>query len=283
LELWSDEILDALERNLVLANLVNTDFSGMIQGKGDKINIPMISNLTANTKVANTAVTVQAPDAESCASITIDQHKEVSFLVEDFAEIQTSFVLRNAYTKRAGYAIALALDSALLALGEGAWDIIDATSTGNASVLVEDDILIAKTILDENLTPLEDRHIVIGPQQYNQLLSIDRFTSYEKLGPNGGGTPIQRGLLGAIHGFQVWMSQQLTATGTGTADTCNTLFFHRDALTLAVQLSPRVQVNYIPEYLGFLVTTDIIYGLATLRADWGVIVQNDAITYSLVT
>jgi N4-gp56 family major capsid protein len=260
-----------------MAKLVNTDFSDMVQGKGDTVNIPTVTNLTANDKVIKTAVTVQAPD-ESCLSITINKHKEVSFLVEDFVEIQSSVNLRSIYTKRAGYAIAKVIDDDLITQAGTCFDCIDATSTGNASVLSEEEILLAKTLLDENDTPMEDRHLVVAPQQYNELLKIDRFTEHRML--DNSGAPIQSGLLGSIHGFTVWMTQQLAATGTGTADTVDSLAFHRDSIALLIQLRPRVQANYIPEYLGWLVTVDVIYGLGCLRDDWGYVLQTDAITYS---
>lgn len=278
--LWSDEILDALERRLVLAKLVNTDFSDMVQGKGDSVRIPTVSNLSANDKTINTPVTVQAPD-ETCVTINVDKHKEVSFLVEDFVEIQSSVNLRSIYTKRAGYAIALVLDTDIKTQAGTCFDCIDSTSTGNTSVLSEADILLAKTLLDENDCPAEDRHLVVAPQMYNELLKIDRFTEHRML--DNSGLPIQRGLLGSIHGFTVWMTQQLNATGTATTDTINTLAFHRDAIALLVQLRPRVQANYIPEYLGWLVTVDTIYGMGCLRDDWGYIIQTDVITYDACT
>jgi len=275
-EIWSDEILDALEHRLVMAKLVNQDFSDLVQGKGDTVNIPTVSNLSANDKVVKTPVTVQAPD-ETCLAITIDHHKEVSFLVEDFVEIQTSVNLRSIYTRRAGYAIAKVIDDDLITQTGTCFDCIDSTSTGNASTLSEADILLAKTLLDENDCPMEDRHLVVSPQQYNELLQIDRFTEHRML--DNSGMPIERGLLGTIHGFTVWMTQQLAATGTATTDTVNSLAFHRDSMALLIQLRPRVQANYIPEYLGYLVTVDVIYGLGCLRDDWGYILQTDAVTY----
>lgn len=279
-ELWSDEILDALEKKLVLAKLVNTDFSDMVKGKGDMIRIPTISNLSANPKTARSPVTVQAP-TESVQTIDVDKHYEVSFLVEDLAEIQTAINLRSIYTRRAGYAIADQIDTHLKTLAESSFDIIDCKEGATSSYLSEADILLAKTLLDENYAPMEDRHIVVAPQQYNKLLEIDRFTAADKLGPNYE-AEIRRGLLGTLHGFNVWMTQQLTATGTNTTDTCNTLVFHRDSMALVMQLAPRTQANYVPEYLGWLVTIDVIYGYNELRDDWGFVIQNDAVAYSVV-
>ena len=277
--LWSDEILDALEHKLVMAKIVNQDFSAMVLEKGNVIHIPEISNLTANQKVTRVAVVVQAPTTETTCDITINQHWEVSFMVEDLAEIQTSVNLRNIYTKRAGYAIANKLDSALVTYAEAQFDTIDASSALNTSFLDEDDILLAKTILDENDCPQEDRHMVVAPQAYNKLLAIDRFTAADKLGPSFQ-NDIRQGALGMLHGFTVWMTQMLAATGTATTSTVETILMHRDALALAMQLAPRVQANYLPDYLGWLVTTDIVYGLGALRPSWGITLVNDAVTYT---
>jgi len=278
-ELWSDEILDALEHKLVMADLVNNSFSEMVKNKGDTIHIPIISNLTANTKSVRAPVTVQSPGTESTRDLTVDSHREVSFLVEDLGEIQTSINLRSIYTRRAGYAIANEIDGDLITVAQNYFDTIDSTTNANTGTLSEDDIILAKTILDENDCPAEDRHIVVSPQQYNKLLQIERFTEARMLGPQQE-REIRRGVVGMIHGFYVWMTQQLAASGTATTDTVDTLVFHRDALALVMQLAPRVQANYLPEYLGWLVTVDTVYGMGELRDDWGLVISNDAITYS---
>jgi len=275
-ELWSDEILDALEHRLVMSKLSNTAFSDLVQGKGDTIHIPTISNLSANAKSARSAVTVQAPTQEAVVDISIDKHYEVSFLVEDLAEIQTSINLRSIYTRRAGYAIAKQIDDDLISECDAFTAITSTSTTGNSTFLTEDDIMMAKTIMDEQDCPNEDRHIVIAPQMYNELLQVPRFTEYQMLGPRGVGI-IPEGALGTIHGFTVWMTQNLAATGTGASDTCPTLLFHRDALALCMQLQPRVQANYMPEYLGYLVTVDVVYGCSELRDEWGVKISNDAV------
>ncbi len=62
--------------------------------KGDTIHIPEISNLTANDKAANTAVTLQTV-SESSQTISIDQHKETSFMVEDIVKAQSQYNLNN--------------------------------------------------------------------------------------------------------------------------------------------------------------------------------------------
>jgi len=57
-ELWSDEIVAAYKKNLMMANLVNK--MSMVGKKGDTLHIPKPTRGSANVKAANTAVTIQA-------------------------------------------------------------------------------------------------------------------------------------------------------------------------------------------------------------------------------
>ena len=49
---------------------------------------------------------------------------------------------------------------------------------------------------------------------------------------------------------------------------------HQVDIELAVQFSPTTQSDYILDYLVNLVVVDTIYGIKTLRADFGVEVRS---------
>src|SRR3990167_11530210 len=85
---------------------------------GDTIHVPHVSNLVANDKLTNSQVTLQAP-TETDSSISLDQYKESSFLVEDKVAIQSQYDLSGYYGKKAGYAIAKAIDGSLHGLYAG--------------------------------------------------------------------------------------------------------------------------------------------------------------------
>jgi hypothetical protein len=74
-ELWSDEIIAAYKKNLVLANLVNK--MSMVGKKGDTLHIPKPTRGLANVKAENTAVTIQNA-VESEVIVTINKHYEYS-------------------------------------------------------------------------------------------------------------------------------------------------------------------------------------------------------------
>jgi len=255
-EVWSKDVLAAVGKNLVMANLV-ARFDADVK-KGDILHVPTLTNLAANNKVADNEVTLNAP-TESEVDISINKHKEVSFVIEDIAEIQSNQDLMARYTEKAGYAIAKAIDDDLMALYSG---LSQSVGTGGAD-LDEDDILSAKEYLDSADASREGRSLVIAPSQENVFLKIDRFTRQDTMGPND---YIKNGQIGKIHGFDVYATNNVVvASGT----TYN-LAFQRDAFALAMQMQPRVQAQYQQEKLGWLVTVDVIYGVAELRDTFGV-------------
>ena len=98
-EIWSDEIIAAYKKNLVLANLVmKMNFKGK---KGDTVHIPAPVRGSASAKGATNAVTLIV-NTESEVQVSINKHYEYSRLIEDIVEAQALNSLRNFYTGDAG-------------------------------------------------------------------------------------------------------------------------------------------------------------------------------------
>ena len=73
-EIWSDEIIAAYKKNLVMANLVmKMNFKGK---KGDVVHIPAPTRGSASLKAASTAVTLIA-DTESEVQVSINRHLSI--------------------------------------------------------------------------------------------------------------------------------------------------------------------------------------------------------------
>ena len=84
-EIWSDEIIAAYKKNLVLANIVmKMNFKGK---KGDVVHIPAPTRGSASAKSASTAVTLIA-DTETEIQVSINKHFEYSRFIEDIVEAQ---------------------------------------------------------------------------------------------------------------------------------------------------------------------------------------------------
>ena len=77
------EALGYLQANTVLAQLVSRDWDDEIAQAGQVIRIPFTGALSANDKAEGSVVTLQNA-ADTKVDVTLNKHKEVSFLIEDF-------------------------------------------------------------------------------------------------------------------------------------------------------------------------------------------------------
>ena len=282
-EIWSDEIVAAYKKNLVLANIVKKmSFKGK---KGDNINIPSPARGNASAKAATDAVTLIA-ESDTQIQVSINKHYEYSRLIEDIVEVQALTSLRSFYTEDAGYALAKRIDTDLVQLGRafngatvGTNDYATSnTSTkafvgsdgttaynstsSNAAALT--DAAIRRTIqrLDDNDVPMDGRFFLIPPSSRNTLMGLARYTEQAFV---GNGDAIRNGEIGQLYGMAVFASSNAdTGAGNSTTDRV-ALMFHRDWAVLVEQIGVRAQTQYKQEYLGTLFTADTLYGVAEMR------------------
>lgn len=265
--IWSQETLKARESALVLAGLVKR-YDRDIATKGQTVEIPNLSNLTAHAKVANTQVVLNAP-VEGKTTITIDQHWEASVLIEDFAEVQSAYDAASEYREKTGYAIAEKMDSFIATDMKNSFSQTVGTY---GTALSYSTVLDAKQKLDEAKAPMTERYFVVTPKGHRDLLNIDQFVRYDAMGAASQPSGFSTGRVGMVLGNDVYMSQNLVVTaGTPTQNNC--LFFHREAYALAVQTAPKTEMQRKTEYLGDLIVTQALWGGEVLRVDHGVLVK----------
>lgn len=265
---WAKEVLAAREKRLVLVPLTK-HYDRDIKAFGQTVEIPNLSNLSANAKAANTQVTLQAP-TESKQTLTIDQHYEASFLVEDFADAQSMYDVASEYTEKAGYALAEKMDSTLVVAMTAAF-----TQTVGAfgTALTDANVLTAIQYLDDAKAPNEDRYFVVTTQGKKELLSIDKYIRYDAIGEGGSSNAIVNGQIGEIYGVKVVMSQNLTFVA-GSPNQNNHLLFHKDSTAIAVQRDVKMEHQRKTEYLGDLFVTSALWGVKVIRVDHGVLVKS---------
>lgn len=264
---WSNEVLMFVKANLVLLPLVR-HYDREIQAYGQTVEIPNVSTITANLKAQNTLVTLNY-NTETKTTITINQHYESSFLLEDIENVQSKYDLRTDYTQAAAYAIAAKIDNSIAVLMTAAFTAYGAFGTA----LNDNLILFVNRYLDDAKAPQTDRSFVVTPQGKQEMLAIDKYIRYDAIGVGGDQNSIRNGQIGEIYGVRVYASQNLTQV-TSSPNQNNHLFFHKDSVAIAVQKNARSQAQYKQEYLGWLVTVDILYGLTTLRPSFGFLVKS---------
>jgi hypothetical protein len=294
-EIWSDEVIAAYKKNLVLANLVRKmSFKGK---KGDTLHIPKPTRGTATLKAANTAVTIQA-DTESEVQLLINRHFEYSRFIEDIVEVQALSSLRSFYTEDAGYALAKQVDDDLIALGKSFGNsdnddwvhsnsyFIDATTGLTAyavnTVTTSDlftDAGFRKLIqlMDDADVPMDGRKFAIPPSLRNAIMGIDRYNSSDFVDGRG----VNNGQIGKLYGIDIYVSSNMPVIETAGDNTAGdaikaALLFHTDTMVLGEQLGVRSQTQYKQDYLSTLYTADTLFGTKVVRPEAGFVLAVNA-------
>jgi hypothetical protein len=278
-EIWSDEIIAAYKKNLVLANVINKmNFKGK---KGDTVHVPKPTRGSASAKVASSQVTLIAATEDEVV-INIDKHFEYSRLIEDIVSVQALASLRRFYTDDAGYALGVQTDSDIWTLfksigngngssyqNTGVYEFSSTTAVAyNGSVgSAFNDAGFRKgiQILDDADVPMDGRSFVIPPVLRNDLMGTARYTEQAFTGETGAANTIRNGRVGNLYGIEVYISSNAPSLETGAARLAG--LFHRDAFTLVEQLGVRSQTQYKQEWLADLLTADTLYGVKTVRTD----------------
>jgi len=287
-EIWSDEIIAAYQKNLVLAPLIKK--MSMKGKKGDTIHIPAPTRGAASAKVENQAVTVQNA-VESEVVVTIDKHYEYSRIIEDITETQALSSLRQFYTGDAGYGLAKQVDDDLFALGKsfGDGDGTDWTNTATyycdastgltayavdtvatADVFTDECFRKLIQLMDDNDVPMDNRSFVIPPALRNAIMGINRYVSSDFVE----GRSVVNGKLGNLYGVDIYVTSNCPILETAVENAAGGIvrgaqFIHKDASVLAEQMGVRSQTQYKQEFLGTLYTADMLYGTKVVRPEAG--------------
>jgi len=287
-EIWSDEVIAAYEKALVLAPLVKK--IAMQGKKGDTIHIPAPTRGTATAKAENTAVTIQNA-TETEVLVTINKHFEYSRMIEDITNVQALASLRQFYTGDAGYALGKQVDDDLFTLGKsfgtgnGSTWVTDAVyyndASGGTSAYAVDTIVTADVFddsflrdmiqkMDDADTPMDGRSLVIPPSLRNAIMGVDRYVSSDFV--NGQG--VVNGKIGELYGVDIYVSTNCPTLESAAENAAGgavrgALLCHKDTMVLAEQQGIRSQTQYKQEFLGTLYTADRLYGTQVLRPETG--------------
>lgn len=269
--IWAKDVLTFVKSNLVLLPLIK-HYDAEVKSSGQTLEIPNVSAITANLKAQNTVVTLNY-NTETKTTITLNKHYESSFIIEDLLKVQSNYDTRSDYTQAAAYAISEKVDSNIAADMTTAWKAANQAYGAYGTALNDNLILTVNRYLSENKAPRTDRSIVVHPKGEAEMLAIDKYVRYDALGVGGSESSIKTGKIGRIYGADVYMSQNLVSLSTTTPE-YNHLFFHKEAWAIALQMEPRTQAQYKQEYLGWLVTVDVLYGTAALRSNFGFVLRS---------
>jgi hypothetical protein len=285
--IWANTALEILRNRVVLAKLVTRDSDIAAFQVGDTLNIPYPGTFVANDKAANTNVSMQVPTA-STTSVTLDKHKEVSFIVEDAARATANQDIMQRYMEAAIVPIAEQIETDLFTAASGFTSNVGTYGTD----LTADVIRKAHKQLNDNKVPLEGRSLVLSTKDEIALMSDSSLQSYFAF---ANPATVKEGSIGRLYGFDLYSSQLVPTSGSAPVQTKN-VALNSGGLILAMRglpeapagsgaqtsvvsdpvsgLSLRVTVAYNPANLGVQVTTDVLYGVGKLRDAKGVLVKS---------
>ncbi len=281
------EVLQQLRKDFVIGKRVRRDFEKEVASYGKVVQVPVIGTLSANDKTAGSDVTIQ--DATSTSvSVTLNKHKEATFIIEDIDKALSRNDLMQAYMGSAVKALAEKVEDDMFTLVTGFSQSVGTYGTDTTAANVR----LARKTLTDGGAPRADRTLVLSTKDISALLAADSqfLASYNNVGQNKN---IEEGIVGRYMGFDVMESNAVLLDNSNHT---HNLAWHKDAIALVVRpmdpapaglgavssvvndpvsgLSIRATLSYNPLRMGVQCTADILYGFAELRDALGVEVKS---------
>jgi N4-gp56 family major capsid protein len=275
----AQKALGAFAGYMNLAKTVARDFDFTPATEGATIKVAKRGAVSANSKTAGSSVTYQNPTATD-VSVTLDNHWEVTFVLDDVTKVLQNQDTLNGYAEDAAIALAEKVETTILALHPSITNTV--TLDTSSATTQENSFLKVRERLVLNKVPQSDRKYgYMHPSVITRLLQIDRFTRADAYGKSG---VIAEGALGRIGGIDIFESQLVPSTGSPVA--YHNLVYTRNAIILAARPLPlapagmgarqevindpninmglRVTSSYDHDLLSMKITLDVLFGCALL-------------------
>jgi len=268
-EIWANDILVALRKNMVYGSLVNRDYQGEISAKGDTVRISAVGTVTIGTYTKNTDIADAETLSDAQTVLTITQSPYFNFQLDDIDNVQMFPKILAAAMEEASYKLKDAADlyiaglyggaSASNKIGDDITPKIPNNTAGDAQNVYKL-MLDCALKLDEANVPTEGRWIVVPPWLYAKLLLEGTFVDASK---SGSTAALRQGEVGQICGFTVFKSNNVPNTDGALY---KILFGNNRALTYAEQISKietyRLEKRFASGYKGLH-----LYGAKVVRPD----------------
>ena len=211
------------------------DFSRFAAPGALSVGVPRRTQFAAADKTENTSLTAQELTF-AADTISLNKHKAIYASLERIASVQaTPDVQAEILVEMAGE-LALQIDKDIITqlklVSTSAPDhLLDYAATGGP--IAQADILEARRLLNIQNVPMQDRFLVVSPDQEKAMLSIADFVRADAYGSAGG---LMNGELGRLYGFTVLMHTSLSAV--------DSLMYHKSHAGMAMQLAPEYHTNF---------------------------------------
>lgn len=240
-EVWSTTLLRQLHKKLVFAQpaVCNRNYEGDIKDKGDVVRISAIGPINTYNYQKNTDI--QSPDAltDEQTTLPISQAKYFNFSVSDLDKVQQQPKVMEEAMGEAAYSIMNQEDQYVAGLYTDV-SVNNKLGTDGAPktlTLVTDLyplIVGLKVALDQANVDTDARWCIVPPWCEGVLLQDDRFVrQYDASVALGA---LQNGRIAKAAGFDIYLSNNVTYTGTQATGNYRIMAGYPGAITFAEQL-----------------------------------------------
>lgn len=228
---WSKKLNAKYYAQTCLMDITNNNWEGEIKGQGSQVEIRQRPTVAVTDYTVNQDIQYQDITDEKI-TLLIDKAKSFAFKVDDIDNAQSDIRILNELTTDAGYQMKIAVE-------KGVFGTIYSDATNALSTLTMDKtnvidwIVDAEVKLEENNIPSDGRFIIIPPKAAGYIQKSD----LKNAAVTGDAKSIIRsnlnnGRLGEIGGMTVYVSNNLTSSGT----TFQCIAGHKSAVTFASQI-----------------------------------------------
>lgn len=267
-EVWAKDIQENRRNKLVALKAVDHQYESAVLSHGDTVHIIAIPELTAQTIVPGTEMTVQ--DATPTDQLlVVDQYKGVPVRVQDMLKKQSLYELRAPYVDRISFALATAIDSYIMGLWDG---FAVANKPAAIAALSFNSIIDAHQILDSANVPTNDRTLIVNGLGLADLRKVAEFTMYDKTG-QAGVVKSEDGIVGTIYNTPVMVTNAVATTGVTPTAAAKFLLIHKSAIAAAVQLKPEVEYDRNILMKADIIAGSTLFGAKVVRTNHAVVIS----------
>lgn len=205
--------LMALRQNAIMSRLVNTSYSKEAAQRGNVINVPIPSAITARDVTPAVTHAANVDFNPTTAAVTLDFWKEAPFQLSDSDLLSVDQGAIPSQVSEAIKSLVNAVDTYIAGKHVGFFSKTgtQGSATPFATIGIASDM---RKVLNKTLTPLDDRRAVLDPDAEAAFLGVSNVLQFDQSGSTEG---IVNGTIGRKLGFDWYMNQNVTTYTPGTA------------------------------------------------------------------
>ena len=281
---YSQKVQKFFRRASVVEDITNTDYAGEIENFGDTVNIVKEPSITVSDYARGQTVNTQTL-ADDKLQLTVDQGSYFAFKVDDIEERQSHVNWEALATSSGAYSLKRNYDyNVLKNIYDNAATSAANTGTdgspidGDAAVdTLADVISAAKTVLDGNDVPEENRWFVAPPAFYKQLRKAGAKIMDQSVMADGGASSMRNGMVTdrPLFGFRLYSTNAIAvSSGAASSKTFGSagsneyafLYGHQGAVATANHIA-KTELIRDPDSFSDIVRGLHVFGRKILRSD----------------